>query len=52
VVNGPQQVAAEPEDILHDAVDGSESLKLPGRFETPHLGLSLADRLFAYWAVT
>ena len=28
VVSGPEQVAADPEEIVHDAVDGSQSFGL------------------------
>lgn len=40
-----QQVAADQEQILHDAVNGSASLKLGHRFEPPHLAFSLSGRL-------
>ena len=44
-MKGPQQMAAHPKDILHDAVDGRKALKLAGRLEAPHLAFPLPGRL-------
>ena len=45
MVNGSEQVTADPEEILYDAVDRCEPLQLGGRFEPAHLALPLADGL-------
>ena len=45
MVNGPQEVAAHLEEILHNAVNRREVLHAGGRFEAPHLGFSLTGRL-------
>ena len=44
-MNGPQQVAADPEEVLYDAVDRCEPLQMAGRLEAAHLALALSDRL-------
>ncbi len=41
----PQQMAAHPEEILDDAVDGGEALQMDRRLEAPHLALTLSRRL-------
>ena len=41
----PQQVSANPEEILHRAVDRREALQLTGRLEAPHLALALTGGL-------
>ena len=45
VVNGSEQVTADPEEMLYDAVNRCEPLQLGGRFERAHLALPLADWL-------
>ena len=45
IVDGTQQMAADPKQIPHDAVDRNESMRLGGGFEPPHLALPLARRL-------
>ena len=45
IVDGTQQMAPDPKQIAHDAVDRKESLRLGGGFEPPHLALPLARRL-------
>ena len=45
VVNRPQQMSADPEEILHHAVDGREALEMGGRLEVAHLALALSRRL-------
>ena len=45
VVKGPQQVAADPEKVLHEAVDRREPLKLADRLEASHLAFTMAGRL-------
>ena len=45
VVRGAKQVASNPDEILHDAMDGREALQVAGRFEAPHLMFALAGRL-------
>ena len=40
-----QQVSANPEEILHRAVDRREALQLNGRLEAPQLALALAGGL-------
>ncbi len=45
IVDGTQQMAPDPKQIAHDAVDRKESLRLSGGFEAPHLALPLARRL-------
>ena len=41
----PQQMPANPEEILDDAVDGREALEMGGRLEAAHLALALPRRL-------
>ena len=45
MVNGPQEVAADPEEILHQSVHREKALRLRSGFEAPHLALALPDRL-------
>ena len=45
MVNGPQQMSTDPEEILYDAVDGREALQLGSRLETAHLTFGLPGRL-------
>jgi len=45
VVSGPEQVAADPEQILDDAVHRCEPLQMGGRLESSHLPLALTSRL-------
>ena len=45
MVDGSQQVAAETEQIQHDAVDREQSLRVRGGFEPAHLSLALSRRL-------
>ena len=40
-----QEVSTDSEQILHDTVNRREPLELSDRRETPHLPLTLADRL-------
>ena len=44
MVGGPEQVAADPEEILHDAVHRREPLELPGGLEAAHLPFALSCR--------
>ena len=44
-MDGTQQMAPDPKQIAHDAVDRKEELRLGGGFEPPHLALPLARRL-------
>ena len=44
-MRGSQQMAPDAEKILHDTVNRREPLELSGRLETPHLALTLSDRL-------
>ncbi len=41
----PQQMAAHPEEILDNAVDGGEALQMHRRLEAPHLVFTLTRRL-------
>ena len=41
----PEQVAADPEQILDDAVHRCEPLQMGGRLEAAHLALTLTGRL-------
>jgi hypothetical protein len=45
VVDGPQQVASDSEEILNDSVHRTESLRLTNGFEPAHLSLALSNRL-------
>ena len=45
MVDGPQQMSAHPEEILHHAVDRREALHVGGGLEAPHLALALSRRL-------
>ncbi len=45
MVDSPQQVTTEPEQIQHDAVHRQEPLRVGGRGEPPHVSLALAGRL-------
>ena len=45
MVNRPQQVSADPEEILDHAVDGREALQMGSRLEAAHLALALSGRL-------
>ena len=45
MVSCSQEMAPDPEEILHDAMDGGEALEMGGRFEAPHLAFSLPRRL-------
>ena len=45
VVSCPEQVAADPEEILNDAVHRCEPLQMGGRLEAAHLALALTGRL-------
>ena len=42
VVSGPQQMAPDPEEILHDAVDRGEPLEMSDRLEAAHLAFTLS----------
>ena len=44
-VSRPEQVAADPEEILNDAVHRCEPLQMGGRLEDAHLALALTGRL-------
>ena len=44
IVGGPEQMAADPEEILHDAVDRREALELPRGREAAHLPFALLRR--------
>ena len=41
IVDGPQQVTTEPEQIQHDAVHRQEPLRVRGRFEPSHEPLAV-----------
>lgn len=45
MMSGPQEMPAEPEEIVNDAVDGCEALKLLGRLEAPHPAFAFSGRL-------
>ena len=45
MVSRSQEVSPDTERILHDTVNRREPLELSGRLETPHLALTLSDRL-------
>ena len=45
MVSRSQEVSPDAEQILHDTVNRREPLELSGRLETPHLALTLSDRL-------
>ncbi len=44
MVGGPEQMAADPKEILHDAVDRREALELPRGLEAAHLPFALSRR--------
>jgi hypothetical protein len=44
VIDRPQQVTSDSEEILDDSVDRPESLYLSHGFEPSHLSLTLSDR--------
>jgi hypothetical protein len=44
VIDRPQQVTSDSEEILDDSVDRPESLYLSHGFESSHLSLTLSDR--------
>ena len=44
-MNCPEQVAADPEEILDDAVHRGKPLQMGGRIEPAHLSLALPSRL-------
>ncbi len=41
-MSGPQQMAPDPEEILHNAVDRGEPLEMPDRLEAAHLAFTLS----------
>ncbi len=45
VVSRPQQMSADPEEILHEPMYRREALHMGGRLEAPHLPFALARRL-------
>ena len=45
MVNRPQQMSADPKEIVHHAVDGEEPLRVRRRLEAAHLALALPCRL-------
>jgi hypothetical protein len=45
VVNRPQQMSADPEEVLDHAVNGREALQMGSRLEAAHLALALSGRL-------
>ena len=42
VMGSPQQMASDPEEILHNAVDRGEPLEMPDRLEAAHLAFTLS----------
>ena len=42
VMSSPQQMAPDPEEILHNAVDRSEPLEMSDRLEATHLAFTLS----------
>ncbi|MDE0830441.1 MAG: hypothetical protein OSB03_14675 [Vicinamibacterales bacterium] len=42
MMSGPQQMAPDPEEILHHAVDRGEPLEMSDRLEAAHLAFTLA----------
>ena len=44
-MGSPQQMASDPEEILHNAVDRGEPLEMSDRLEAAHLTLPLPGRL-------
>ena len=44
IMGGPEQMVADPEEILHDAVDRREALELPRGLEAAHLPFALSRR--------
>ena len=42
VMSGPQQMAPDPEEILHNAVDRGEPLEMSDRLEAAHLAFTLS----------
>jgi hypothetical protein len=45
VVNRPQQVSADPEEILYHSMHGREALQVGSRLKAAHLALALSGRL-------
>ena len=45
MVSRSQQMSPDPEEVLHDAMDGGDALEMGGRFEAPHLAFALPRRL-------
>ena len=45
VVNRSEQVTADTEEVLHEAVDREKPLRVRGGFESTHLPLALARRV-------
>ena len=43
-MNSAEQMSADPEEILYDAVHRCEALQMGGRLEPAHVALALADR--------
>jgi len=44
MVGGPEQMAADPEEVLHDAAHRREALELPRGLEVAHLPFALSRR--------
>jgi hypothetical protein len=42
MMSGPQQMAPDPEEILHHAVDRGEPLEMSDRLEAAHLAFRFA----------
>ena len=42
VMGSPQQMASDPEEILHNAVDRGEPLEMSDRLEAAHLAFTLS----------
>ncbi len=45
VVNSAEEMSADPEEVLYDAVHRCEPLQMGGRLEPAHLAFPLAGRL-------
>ena len=43
VMGSPQQMASDPEEILHNAVDRGKALEMSDRLEAAHLAFTLSD---------
>ena len=41
MVGGPEQMAADPEEVLHDAVHREKALRVGSGFKAAHLALTL-----------